>query len=189
VVFTLQNVPEETLPLPGLQVTPVAVETCTAKFDLALGMTELPEGFHGAFEYNTDLFKETTIQRMTEHFQRLLEAVVADPSQRLSELPLLSARERQQLLVEWNHTEANFPHTLCIHEWFERQVMQTPDALALVDDDHQLSYAALNVRANRLAHHLRQLGIAPEARVGLFVERSPDLVVGFLATLKAGGTY
>ena len=116
--------------------------------------------------YNTDLFEAATIARMLAHFQTLLEAVVADPEQRLSDLPLLTETERQQLLVEWNDTKTDHPQDLCIHQLFEAQVERTPDAIAVVFEDEQLTYGELNRRANQLAHHLRALGVGPEVPVG-----------------------
>jgi amino acid adenylation domain-containing protein/non-ribosomal peptide synthase protein (TIGR01720 family) len=143
----------------------------------------------GLLEYNTDLFDAATISRMREHFQTLLEGIVAEPQQRLSNLPLLTQQERQQLLVEWNDTQVDYPKDVCIHQLFEAQAERTPDAVAVVFQDQQLTYGELNRRANQLAHHLRSLGVSPDDLVGICVERSLEMIVGFLGILKAGGAY
>ncbi len=189
VMLTLQNTPGKALELPGLRLTQQELERGTAKFDLTLSMVEGPEGLRGACEYNTDLFEAATITRMLGHLQTLLEGVVANPAQRLSTLPLLTEAERHQLLIEWNDTQIDYPREACIHRLFEEQAERTPDAVAVVFDDQQLTYRELNRRANQLAHHLRRLGVGPEVLVGICVERSPELVVGVLAILKAGGAY
>jgi amino acid adenylation domain-containing protein len=139
--------------------------------------------------YSTDLFDSSTITRMLGHFETLLQGIVSDPRQRLSELPLLSAAEKQQLLVEWNDTARPFPQESCIHHLFEEQVERTPDVTALSYEGEQVSYAELNARANRLAHYLRAQGVGPEVLVGICLERSVELVVSLLAVLKAGGAY
>src|SRR5262249_43230814 len=124
-----------------------------------------------------------------DHFQTLLEGIVADPEQCLSLLPLLSADERYQLLVEWNTTNMDYPHDWCIHQMFEAQVMRTPDAVALACTHEQLTYRELNRRANQVAHYLQALGVGPGLLVGLCIERSIEMVVGLLGILKAGGAY
>src|SRR5262249_9500888 len=123
------------------------------------------------------------------HYQVLLEGMVSEPGRRVSELPLLTAAERHQLLVAWNATEADPPHDRCIHELFEAQVEKTPEAVAVVFEEQRLTYRQLNARANQLGHHLRSLGVGPEVLVGLCVERSLEMVVGLLGILKAGGAY
>jgi amino acid adenylation domain-containing protein len=188
-VFALQNVPE-TLALNKLTLTvvPEFNEEAT-RCDLELHLWEYSEGIRGFFLYSTDLFNRTTITRMTEHFQTLLAGIVANPEQTLLELPLLSATEQQKLLLEWNDTDTEYPKHLCIHELFEAKVDLTPDAVALVFEDQQLTYNELNVRANQLAHYLQSIGTEPEVLVGLCVERSVEMIVGLLGILKAGGTY
>src|SRR5262249_44004244 len=150
---------------------------------------ETAEGLRGCWEYSTDLFDASTIQRMADHFQRLLESIVADPEQRIGQLPLLTDTERHQLLVEWNQTQTDYPKDRCIHELFEEQVVRTPHAVAVVDGDRQLTYSELNTRASQLAHYLRANGVGPEVLVGLCMERGPELMVGLLGILKAGGAY
>jgi amino acid adenylation domain-containing protein/non-ribosomal peptide synthase protein (TIGR01720 family) len=188
VMFVLQNTPDVKLELPGLTIT-LENEDVAAKFDLTLSIEETEQELIGSWEYNTDLFDAATIKRMVGHFQTLLEAIVANPQQRVSELPLLTATERHTLLVEWNNTFAEYPFDKCIHQLFEAQVEQTPDAVALVFQDQQLTYDELNSRANQLAHHLRSLGVGPDGLVGLCLERSLEMVVGVLGILKAGGAY
>ncbi len=188
-MFVLQNAPMGILELPGLKLTPLELENVTSKFDLTLSMEETEQGLVGSWEYNSDLFDATTIQRMSRHFPTMLEGIVANPEQRLSQLPLLSADERHQLLLEWNDTQADYPQDKCIHELFESQVERTPDAVAVVFEDQQLTYGELNARANQLAHYLLSLGVKPDLLVGICVERSVEMVVGLLGILKAGGAY
>jgi amino acid adenylation domain-containing protein len=164
------------------------IDTETAKFDLALELQERPEGLVGRFEYSTDLFNADTIERMVGHFQTLLEGIVANPEQKISELPLLTQFERQQLAA-WNNTQTDYPKDACIHQLFEQQVERSPDAIALVFEEQQLTYKELNQRANQLAHLLRNLGVGPEVLVGICVERSLEMLVGLLGILKAGGAY
>ncbi len=138
---------------------------------------------------DSDRFDTNTITRMLGHLQTLLEGMVANPQQRLCELSLLTETERHQLLVEWNQTQVEYPQQQCIHELFEAQVERTPDGIAVVFEDQQLTYQELNARANKLAHYLQALGVKPEVLVGICVERSLDMVIGLLAILKAGGAY
>src|SRR5262249_7982371 len=134
-------------------------------------------------------FEVATISRMVGHFQTLLAGTVADPEQRLSDLPFLTEEERRQLLVEWNATQADYPRDQCIHQLFEAQGERTPEATAVIFEEEQLTYRELNRRANQLAHHLRALGVGPEVLVGICMERSVEMVVGLLGILKAGGAY
>ncbi|MCG6136134.1 MAG: amino acid adenylation domain-containing protein [Nostoc sp. LLA-1] len=189
VMFVLQNAPMSALELPDLTLSPVENESNTSKFDLTLYMSETESGIVGNLEYNTDLFQESSIHRMVEYLQTLLSGIVVNPQQRLSKLPLLSEPEKYQLLQEWNDTQVEYPQEQCIHQLFEGQVQKTPDAVAVVFEDEQLTYCELNARANQLAHYLRSLGVKPEVLVGICVERSLDMVIGLLAILKAGGAY
>ncbi|MEM8777888.1 MAG: amino acid adenylation domain-containing protein, partial [Cyanobacteria bacterium P01_G01_bin.49] len=187
VMFVLQNAPMSA-EWPGLTLTTLESDSETAQFDLILYMRETDSGLVGKFEYNTDLFEQSTIQRMVGHWQTLLSGVVANPKQRLSDLPLLTEADKQQLLVEWNKTEVEYP-PLCVPELLEAQVEKTPDAVAVVFEDQQLTYQQLNQQANQLAHYLRSLGVKPEVLVGICLERSLEMVIGLLAILKAGGAY
>ncbi|MGF2037455.1 MAG: non-ribosomal peptide synthetase [Nostoc sp. CmiVER01] len=191
VVFLLQN--ELTSALSALEVLGLKTslwetDTSTAKFDLTLAVRETDGRLIGAWEYNTDLFAPSTIVRMANHFQTLLTAIVLNPDQHLHDLPLLTISEKQQFL-EWNHTQVNYPKDLCIHQVFEQWVQKTPNAVAVMFKDEQLTYRELNSRANQLAHHLQTLGVGPEVLVGICVERSLEMIVGLLGILKAGGAY
>ena len=189
VLFSLQNAPRQAFELAGLQLKPLEVAGSTAKFDLSLFLVETPSGLRGRMEYNTDLYDEATIARMLEHYQVLLEAAVANPALPVSELPLLTQGERQQLLGDWNATDFDYPRELCLHELFEQQVERAPDAIACVHEDQSLTYAELNQRANQLAHFLKQRGVGPGQRIGLFVERSLMMMVGLLGIQKSGAAY
>nr|AIW82282.1 PuwE [Cylindrospermum alatosporum CCALA 988] len=158
-------------------------------YDIHWNITQINDELVVDCNYNTDLFEAETIQRWLGHFQTLLLAVVANPTQSMGQLPLLTETERQQLLVTWNATQTDYPADKCIHQQFEVQVQKTPDAVALLWEDQQLTYAQLNVRANQLAHYLRKQGVGPDVPVGICMERSIDLVVGLLGILKAGGAY
>ncbi|MEM6398887.1 MAG: amino acid adenylation domain-containing protein, partial [Cyanobacteria bacterium P01_D01_bin.116] len=188
VMFVLQNAPMSALELPGLTLTPVESDSDTSKFDLSLYMTETQEGLVGNLEYNTDLFEESSIQRMVSHLQTLLSGVVANPQQRLSELPLLRESEQHQLLREWNDTLVEYS-LLCIHELFEAQVEKTPLSVAVVFEDQQLTYRELNQWANQLAHYLQSLEVGSGVLVGICFEPSLEQVVSLLAVLKANGVY
>jgi surfactin family lipopeptide synthetase A len=161
----------------------------TAKFDMVMSLGDTGQEISGACEYNTDLFNDDTISRFLRHFQSLLSDIVRDPDRPVSTLRLLTEAERQQMLVEWNATRFDYLEDACVHQLFEAQVGRTPDALAVTLDQEQLSYRELNSRANQLAHHLKGLGIGPEARVGVCLDRSTEMVVGLLGILKAGGAY
>jgi len=189
VMFVLQNTPQVPLDLPGVKLTPLETDTVTAKFDLTLLLQETEQGLIGTWEYNSGLFEVNTIERMAQHYQNLLHAMVEDLFQPVARLPLLSEEEKQQLLVEWNYSVADYPQDKCIHQLFEEQVERTPDAVAVVFEQQQLTYLQLNQRANQLAHHLQSQGVGPEVLVGICLERSVSMVVGLLAILKAGGAY
>ncbi|MEH2088950.1 amino acid adenylation domain-containing protein [Nostoc sp.] len=189
VMFVLQNTPMSQVDLTGLTVTPLIGEGTTAKFDLTLSMQNTATGLVGAWEYNTDLFDASTIARMTGHFVTLLESIITNPQQQISQLSLLTEVEQHQLLVEWNDTQVDYLQDLCIHQLFEEQVGHTPDAVAVVYENQQLTYQQLNCRANQLAHYLQSLGVKPDVLVGLCVERSLEMIVGLLGILKAGGAY
>jgi amino acid adenylation domain-containing protein len=189
VLFALQNMPIERLEAPGLNLSPLAIEQATTQFDLSLILVETDTGLTGTLQYSSDLFDPGTIERMAAHFQILLAAAIAQPDRPIAELSLLSEAEREQVLTRFTPTPQVFPAHTTLHERFEQQVVRTPQAIALTCGDQQLSYADLNQRANTLAYRLRDLGVQPETRVGLCVERSLDLVVGLLGILKAGAAY
>ncbi|MCL6751962.1 amino acid adenylation domain-containing protein [Nostoc sp. CCCryo 231-06] len=172
-----------------LELESLALEQRIAQFDLNLIMAEVDETLSASWQYNTDLFDAATIARMAGHFETLLKGIVADSQQHVSLLPLLTELEQQQLLVEWNQNQVDYATKPCLHQQFEAQVEQTPDAVAVVFETVQLTYVELNRRANQLAHYLQTLGVEREVLVGICLERSLLMVVSILATLKAGGAY
>ena len=181
--------PVQPLQLADLTLTPLPPAMATARFELNLNVWENPAGLRLGLEYNTDLFEADTIRRLLEHYRTLLAGVVADPSQRLSALPLLISAERSQMLVDWNATRKEYPVEQCFHQLFEAQVERTPEAVAVTFENQQLTYRELNRRANQLARYLKKLGVGPETMVGVCLERSPEMLIGLLGILKAGGAY
>jgi len=174
----------------GLQMEPYLLgHQRGADFDLDVMVMEAQGLLQACWQYNIDLFDAATISRMAGHFQTLLEGIVANPEQLVSELPLLTEAERHQLILEWNNTQTDFPVRKCIHHLFEEQVQLTPNAVAVEFSTQQLTYLQLNNRANKIAHYLQTLGVGPEVLVGICVERSLEMVVGLLGILKAGGAY
>jgi amino acid adenylation domain-containing protein len=211
VVFGFENAPMSALELPGLVPSLINIDFKTTRFDLELHLWkcsedfrslwganwEDSEGIRGVMVYNTDLFDQATISRMLKHFKTLLSGIVSHPEQRIANLPLLSESELHQVLVEWNDTQGNYPHDKCIHQLFENQVKQNPDAIAVIYQDVEtrhgaslnITYQELNIRSNKLAHHLQKLGVGADVLVGICVEPSPEMIVGLLGILKAGGAY
>ncbi|TMC17286.1 MAG: methyltransferase domain-containing protein, partial [Chloroflexi bacterium] len=197
VMFVLQNTPgssDAVWDLAQARATPLRREGTTSKFDLTLYVVHREQGLNCVLEYSTDLFEVETMSRLLGHWQTQLEGIVANPQAQLSDLPLLTEAEREQLLVQWNATQRDYPQELCVHQLFERQVQQTPEAIALVFEDGALTYADLNRRANQLAHHLQSItdGLATvgsQLLVGICMQRSIAMVVALLAALKAGGAY
>lgn len=189
----------ETLHWGELTVTPLPLELAANPFELQLDVAEVAGTIRGVITYRPDLFAAATITRMGGHLHTLLAGIVAEPTQPVMQLPMLTAAERHQLLVAWNNTATAYPQARCLHQWFEAQVERTPDAVALLFDNRasgesatqpaSLTYRELNQRANQLAHYLQSLGVGPETLVGLCVERSPWLIIGVLGILKAGGAY
>ncbi|HEV2707389.1 MAG TPA: amino acid adenylation domain-containing protein, partial [Pyrinomonadaceae bacterium] len=168
---------------------PLDFQKGTSIFDLLLKLAEAPRGLNAEFEYSTDLFDEATVARMARHFRTLLENILAHPERPLSMLPLLTAEEERQLLSEWNSAATTEDEERCFHQLFEAHAERTPDATAVVFGTERLTYSELNRRANKVAHHLRRLGVKPDTLVGLCVERSIELLTGLLGVLKAGGAY
>ncbi|HKV11036.1 MAG TPA: amino acid adenylation domain-containing protein, partial [Thermoanaerobaculia bacterium] len=190
VMFNLLNAPPPRAEVSaGLEMSALPAGEGAALFDLQAYVTETPEGLRLAWEHNTDLFDRATIERLSRSFETLLSGIVASPEARLWDLPLLSAEERNQLLLHWNDTAAPVPQPGTIHALFEAQAERTPEAVALVFEEETLTYAELNAQANRAAHHLRSLGVGPDVLVALRLERSVPAVVAVLAVLKAGGAY
>ncbi|WNG57633.1 AMP-binding protein [Archangium gephyra] len=189
VMFVLQNAPAKEVKLEGLTLAGVEGEGKTSKFDLTLGLVETEQGLAGGMEFNSDLYEVATVERLLGHLRVLLEVAVRAPEKRLKELPLMGEEEKRRLLVEWSGKVKEYPREKSIHELFEQQVERTPRAIAVECEGKSLTYEELDRRANQLAHHLRGMGVGPEVRVGLSVERSVEMVVGMLGILKAGGVY
>ncbi len=175
--------------LDGLIIEPYFTRQEEGQFDLSLDMLESEHAILGTIKYNTDLFDRSTIERLREHYLMLLAGVVVDPGRRISDLPMMTSAERNTVLVEWNATDREYPREACAFELFERQVDATPDAIAATFQDQSLTYRDLNARVNQLAHHLRDLGLAREALVGLYLERSLEMLIATFAVWKAGGAY
>ena len=173
----------------GWEFADLAVDSGTVKVDLELELHTLPNGLAAQFTYSTDLFDAATITRMTGHFRKLLEGIVANPDEHISRFDLLTDAERRQLLVEWNDTKTDYPQDCCVHQLFEAQARRTPDATAVVFGKERLSYGELDRRADQLANHLIKLGVKPDGLVGICLERSLEMVVGLLGILKSGAAY
>jgi amino acid adenylation domain-containing protein len=173
----------------GVSATSFEAESGTERFEISLDLIELADSIEGRLSYNTDLFDASTIERMTVHFQILLESATQDPETPVSRLPMMSDTERHQLLVEWNDTRVEYPISAPLNKFFEDQVEKTPESVAVIFEGKQLTYGQLNCRANQLAHRLKKSGVGPDVLVAVCAERSLELVIGLLAILKAGGAY
>ncbi|HKS73594.1 MAG TPA: amino acid adenylation domain-containing protein [Terriglobales bacterium] len=189
VLFVLQNLPRDEWKMTGVTPIPFQAKGETEKFDLSVTLVEKANGLKATFGYNTDLFDEATIVRMVGHFRRLLEAIAVDPEQYIADLPLLTDAEEQKLLVDFNHTAADYPRDSSVYGLFEAQADRTPDAIAVIFQGEQITYRELNQRANQIAHYLRKSGVGPDILVGIYVERALNMVAGILGILKAGGAY
>jgi amino acid adenylation domain-containing protein/thioester reductase-like protein len=191
VMFAWQNAPRGGLELPGLTLGGVDAPAGqgTAKEDLSLSLGEVNGRIVGGVTYATSLFERATVERWVGYLRRVLEEMAADEDRPVERLALMPESERARVLREWNRTDAAYPGETCVHQLFEAQVERDPAATAVVCEGRCLTYAELNARANRLAHHLRGLGVGPEARVALVMGRSPELVEAELAVLKCGGVY
>ncbi len=195
VMLVFQNLPMQAFGISDLSVEPFLFETGTAAFDLSLIMMETEDGLISNFEYNADLFDESTIERMLEHFELLLQNIVADPDRKVAEIPILTDSEKEKLFVDWNCTETEYPSDRCVHEWFESIAAEQPEAIAAIfrKDEYtpaeKVSYGRLNAHANNLAARLAGLGIGPEKLVGICMERSFEMVYAILAVLKASGAF
>jgi amino acid adenylation domain-containing protein/non-ribosomal peptide synthase protein (TIGR01720 family) len=189
VMFVFQNTPVAKLELGGLHLEPIHLDQGVAKFDLTLEIEERDGCLDLRLEYASDLFDRTTAERMLGHYEVLLQALTGGAGRRLSELPVLTAADRRQVLDEWNRTETTSDSQQTVIGFFEDRVVRDPLATAVVCGGQELSYLELNARANQLAHYLRTLAIGPESLVGLCLERSAGMLVGLLGVLKAGGAY
>jgi amino acid adenylation domain-containing protein len=189
VMFALQDELSDNLKLPGLEISQFPLDPGTAKFDLTFTMVKSGAMLSCCAEYNTDLFDAGTVRRMLGHYEKVLESVVSNPDQCLSDIQLLTEDERERMLVEWNRTAAEYPREKCVHQLFEQQVAATPKSVAVVFDAESLTYEELNWRANQLAHHLKFLGAGPGKLVAISMERSLEMVIALMGTLKAGAAY
>ena len=189
VMFALQDELSDNLKLSGTVISQFPLDPGTAKFDLTFTIVKSGGSFNCCAEYNSDLFDVATVRRMLGHYERLLTSVAANPDQCLSDVPLLTDAEREQMLVEWNHTGADFPRGQCVHDLFTAQVAATPNAVAVVFGEQSLTYQELDWRANQLAHHLKFLGAGPDRLVAVSMDRSLEMVIALLGALKAGAAY
>ena len=189
VIFGLETIEEGALQLPDLELSPIEQHAGTAVFDLSLGMAETSAGLGGILEYNTDIFEPETIERFAVHYQKLLEAIVVNPEQRVGEVSLLTTAEEHYLREEVNDTARHFETELLTHELFEEQVIRTPEALALRAGAEELSYRELNKAANRVAHLLRERGVKDGELVAVCLERTAASVIALLGIWKAGAAY
>jgi amino acid adenylation domain-containing protein len=189
VMFTMRDEPLAGVTFGGTPARPEAIHTGTAKHDLTLWIEQDEGGWSGYVEFNPDLFDSSTIQRFCGHFEAVLRGITESCDTRIASLPLLTAAESEEILVRWNATEAPYPNDRCVGELFEEQARRTPDAIAAAFEDDQLTYRELNRRANAVAAYLRSMGAGPEARVGICVHRSLEMLVGLLGILKSGAAY
>lgn len=191
-MFTLQEAPVQSIHTPGLVLQPIHTESGTAKFDLILTLVERGDMLKGVMEFNSDLFDPETIARILNHYQALLAGIVANPAESISQLPLMSIQEHQALLTwstaEWEEIDKGLFSTT-IHALFAEQAQKTPERLAVYYEGQGLSFRELDLRSNQVAHRLRKLGVQAEELVGLYLERSVEMLVGLLGILKAGGAY
>lgn len=193
--FDYQDAQDEALKLPGITIKSLDLDSGTTPYDLLLSITHSKDGasdqhyLGGTIEFNTDLYVRSSIQRLLRHYQTLLEAIVLDMDQKVAALPILSTEERQEILVNWNETEAEFPIDSCIHQRFELYAADHPDWIALRFESEEVTYGDLNRKSNRLAHYLGEMGVGPDVLVGISAVRSPEMIIAILGVLKAGGAY
>ncbi|MBX9805199.1 MAG: AMP-binding protein, partial [Alphaproteobacteria bacterium] len=189
VMFVFQNSRQQELALKHLDVTLIPIDMKTSKFDLTLSLEETLTGIEGSVEYASDLFKASTIQRLIAHFLKLLKEIISDPNQPIQSYEMLTASERQRILVEWNNTAHDYPRDKTLQQLFEEQVEKTPENIAVVFESQQLTYRELNERSNQLAYYLREQGVGPDTLVAIACERSLEMIIGIMGILKAGGAY
>lgn len=190
IMFTVPNVPMPMPHIANLSVKPWFIDRGAAQFDLTLSVVDtLDQARWIAVEYNTDLFNRETIIRMLGHFQNILRDITGNPERRLWELSMFSSPELDQLLVAWNTTTTPYPENVCLHELIETQVTRDSNAPAVIFNSEQLTYGQLDQKANQLAARLREYGVGPEVLVGIFMDRSIEMLIGLLGVLKAGGAY
>lgn len=189
VCLVFEVLPEEPCRMPGLKVELNKLEPSEVMFDLTLSVSDRGDELDCAIRYKADLFDAATVARLVGSYEKLIAGILASPQERVSAMPLIPETERQQLLLEWNRTETEYPRSRCVHQLFEDQAEHAPDAEALVFEEERLSYRELNERANQLAHRLRALGVMAGSPVGVHVDRSIEYVICVLGILKSGGAY
>ena len=189
VMFTMENTPKGALEHPGIEIIPEATGLGVAQFELTCTCREIEEGLFGMLDYSRELFEGPTMVRLGGHLERLLSGVLAEPQRPLAEIALLAPGERHQLLAEWNDTAVGYPRGHTLHELVAAQADRTPGAVAAVDEDEQVTYRELVDRARQLAGHLARLGVKPDGRVGVLLERSLAMITGLLGVLEAGAAY
>lgn len=189
VMFTLQNAASEKIDLIGLSLRTISTDLSVSKYDLALQIIEGSDQLFGTLEYNIDLFNRETVERIAQSFDTLLRSITTEPDLPIADLDLIPLSEKRKIVVEWNDTSTPYQTTKAVHELFEEMASRTPDQIALVFGDQELTYAELNLKANQLARHLCSAGVRSETVVAVCAERSLDLVIGLIAVLKAGGVY
>ena len=189
VMFVLQNVSVPGLEFEDIESSNIIVNDGTSKFDLWLSISERENGLLAILEYNTDLFEQATVRRLLDHYQILLENIVVDPNREITKIECINEVERKQLITDLNATEKEYPDAAGLHTIFEGQAARTPDAIAVVSGDDELTYDALNRQANQLANYLIKTGVEPETMLGICIDRSVTMLVGLLGIMKAGGTY
>ncbi|MEI8021827.1 MAG: amino acid adenylation domain-containing protein, partial [Schlesneria sp.] len=189
VMFVLLEESIEELQLGDARGRPLWAPTATSKNDLTLDIQATGDQWVCRLEYATDLFSANAVVHMAEHFTELLRSIAKEADTPIGRLNVMGQQERHRILVEWNQTQRDYPRDTCVHQLFEEQVQRTPQAVAVEFEEQSLTYRELNARANQLAHYLQKRGIGPETRVGIFAERSFEMIIGVLAILKAGGAY
>lgn len=188
VMFSWEN-KREMYQLNNIKVSAESIYFPVSKFDLTLTFNDTKEGLYGIFEYATDLFNASTIDRMVKHYETLMENIVKDPSKKINYLNILTEKEKKEILIDWNKTYKKYPKNKTIHELFEEQVKKTPNNIAVVFEDWQITYQELNQRANQIAYLLRHKGVKADVLVAIACEKSVEMIIGILGILKAGGAY
>ncbi len=190
VMFLLQNQPASSMTMPGLSIEPVNVSNSTAKFDLTLAMQDSGSSLSGWIEYNIDLFDDSTIKRMSRHFVSLLESIVSQPGDAIAKLPLMDESEKDYFLTELNASEQDYPSDKTVADLFVEKAQQCPDATAVIGpDNQQLSFGQLDAQSNQVARYLQSVGIEPGDRIGVYLERSVDMLSTLLGVMKSGALY
>jgi amino acid adenylation domain-containing protein len=189
VMFSVGEQKDLGLDLPGLEITPIIIDRKIAKFDMTLGMTEFHQDLMCNIEYCSALFEASTMERLANHFQNLLQGIMRNPDQRISALPLLSDSQRREMVFQWNAVHRDYPHNVFVLDLFEQHARRQPGAIAIAYEDKRLTYGELDERSNQLARYLKKRGVGPEVRVAICIERSLDMIVGVLGIMKAGGAY